>query len=277
MRFTATPSLSLYYELHGEGPPLLLLHGFTGGLANWAPVIARLQSGHRLITLDLPGHGRSDAPPDPAAYAMPAVSRHVAALLDHLGYEDVHLLGYSMGGRLALYLALHYPQRWRSLVLESASPGLATAAERHSRIAADNTLADFIEQHGIEAFVDRWEALPLFTSQEKLPDATQEAHRALRLQNSPQGLANSLRGMGAGAQPSLWQRLDELVLPTLLIAGSLDHKFVNIARQMAQHVTHAQLQIVPDAGHTVHLERPALYTQLLLNWLRETGNGSPTA
>lgn len=269
MRFTATPALTLYYELHGEGPPLLLLHGFTGGVPNWAPLIAKLRSSHHLIALDLPGHGRSAAPSAPAAYAMPIVAQHITALLDHLGHEDAHFLGYSMGGRLALYLALHHPQRCRSLILESASPGLATAAERHARIIADNALADFIEQQGIEAFVARWEALPLFASQQKLAPSIQETHRALRLQNRPQGLANSLRGMGAGAQTSLWERLDELVLPTLLIAGSLDHKFVNISRQMAQRMPHAQLQIVPDAGHTVHLERPALYARLLLDWLRE--------
>lgn len=269
MRFAATPTQSLYYEIHGDGPPLLLLHGFTGSVENWAPLVQSLRDAYRLIVIDLPGHGRSSVPSAPSDYAMPLVSRHIIALLEHLGYEDAHLLGYSMGGRLALYLALYYPHRWRSLILESASPGLASAAERQARVEADNALAEAIEREGIEAFVARWEKLPLFASQQQLPASIRDEHRALRLRNNPSGLANSLRGMGSGIQPPLWTRLAALTLPTLLITGALDHKFINIARQMLARIPHARLEIVPEAGHTVHLERPNLYTHLLENWLRE--------
>jgi 2-succinyl-6-hydroxy-2,4-cyclohexadiene-1-carboxylate synthase len=200
---------------------------------------------------------------------MPAVARDVRALLDHLGIARAHLLGYSMGGRLALYLALHESQRWHSLILESASPGLPTARERRARVEQDEALATFIEEQGIEQFVRRWEALPLFASQRSLPPAVRKAHRAARLRNRPAGLANSLRGMGTGRQPSLWGQLSALDLPTLLITGNLDQKFVTIARRMAACLPRARVEIVPHAGHTVHLERPQDYVDIVAGWLRQ--------
>lgn len=275
MFFTASPTHRYYYEQHGAGPPLLLLHGFTACTSNWSPLVEALAPKYTVITLDLPGHGRSTAPSDPAAYAMPAVARHINALLDHLHHPTPHLLGYSMGGRLALYMALHFPHRWRSLILESASPGLAQSSQREARVRQDEALAAFIEQQGIEAFVARWQALPLFATQKNLPPATQETHRALRLQNNPHGLANSLRGMGTGVQPSLWHQLPQLALPTLLIAGALDHKFVTIAGQMHRLLPDSQLVVVPHAGHTVHLEQSQAYAHLIGQWLQQIESGSP--
>lgn len=263
--------LAYHYVEAGHGPAVLLLHGFTGSSENWQPLQAALADGYRVIALDLPGHGQSEAPSNPARYRMAAVAADVGALLDHLQSGPAHLLGYSMGGRLALYLALTEPHRWRSLILESASPGLAAAAARAERRARDEALAAWIEAEGIEAFVDRWEALPLFASQRRLPDRVRRQHRAGRLRNRPEGLANSLRGMGTGVQPSLWAQLAKLSLPALLIAGALDEKFVGIARQMtgllAARPPHPRLEIVPEAGHTVHLERPAEYASLVRQWL----------
>lgn len=264
-----TEGLTYHYTLAGEGPTLLLLHGFTGSAENWAPLTTALSGSYRLLALDLPGHGRTEAPADPARYTMEAVARDVDALLDHLQASPAHLLGYSMGGRLALYLALHRPRRWTSLILESASPGLATAAEQAQRVAQDEALADFIEREGVPAFVDRWQALPLFASQKRLPQDVQQAHREARRRNRPRGLANSLRGMGTGVQPSLWPRLGELALPVLLITGELDEKFVGIAQQMAHELPNVSLEIAPRAGHTVHLERPNFYVDLLQHWLSE--------
>lgn len=264
-----TSNHTYHYRLAGDGPPLLLLHGFTGSSDNWAGLIDALRDDYRLIAPDLPGHGQTTErdPLPPQAYTMPAVTRDLVALLDHLNLQRAHLLGYSMGGRLALYLALQRPERWRSLIMESASPGLRTARARAERVAQDEALASFIERVGMEAFVDRWEALPLFASQKQLPSAARQAHRAARLRNRPDGLARSLRRMGTGAQPSLWERLPQLALPALLIAGALDHKFVVIAHQMAAVMAQAQPAIVPHAGHTVHLEQPAAYAQQLGRWL----------
>lgn len=264
-----TPHLTYHYTDTNPTatPALLLLHGFTGSATSWSNLLQALSPAIRLIALDLPGHGQTDAPTDPALYTMPAVARDIHALLDHLHIDRAHLLGYSMGGRLALYLALQRPDRWHSLILESASPGLRTAAERQERIARDEALADFIERQGIEAFVNRWQSLPLFATQQQLPPATQDAHRAARLRNRPHGLANSLRGMGTGVQPSLWQQPGGLVMPVLLMAGALDTKFAGIGQQMYDLMPDARLEVVPDAGHTLHLEAPEWFQAQVLEFL----------
>jgi 2-succinyl-6-hydroxy-2,4-cyclohexadiene-1-carboxylate synthase len=251
----------------GHGPPLLLLHGFTGSSESWGAVLPALAERFRVLALELPGHGQTGAPSDPARYAMDAVAADIAALLPALAVSRVHLLGYSMGGRLALYFARHYLQLVASLTLESASPGLATAAERFERTAADNALAGWIEAHSLSEFVARWAALPLFDSQRRLPADVRERQRKQRLGNSPQGLANSLRGMGTGRQPSLWSQLAQVGTPTLLLAGELDLKFRAINEQMAAVMPDAQLTIVAEAGHTIHLEQPEAFTARVLRFL----------
>lgn len=263
----AAQTLTYHYRVADGNDTLLLLHGFTGSAQNWSWLETSIAGKQGIVAIDLPGHGLSDAPSDPSSYAMPTVARDVVALLDHQDLERAHLLGYSMGGRLALYLALHYPDRWRSLVLESASPGLASRRERAARVAQDEALANFIEEQGIEAFVGYWENLPLFASQRRLPPAVREAHRAARLRNRTEGLSNSLRGMGTGVQPSLWPRLQQIAMPTLLIVGGMDEKFVSIARQMGALMPEVDLQIIPDAGHTVHLEQPEQFAALITAWL----------
>jgi 2-succinyl-6-hydroxy-2,4-cyclohexadiene-1-carboxylate synthase len=142
-------------------------------------------------------------------------------------------------------------------VLESASPGIDDAAERARRAASDAGLAGSIERGGVPAFVDAWEQLPLWASQRALPASARAALRAERLAQRAAGLANSLRGAGAGAEPSVLEQLSALAMPTLVVAGALDAKYVALAHQMAAAIPQAQLAIVPDAGHAVHLERPA--------------------
>lgn len=253
-----------YYEVAGSGPPLVLLHGFTGSVETWAAHTPALAHRYRTIAADLLGHGRTDAPPDPARYGMAAAAADLATLLQDLTTEPITLLGYSMGGRLALYFALTYPERVHTLILESASPGLAEVDARQARIVQDTALAGRIESEGIAAFVDYWEAIPLFASQRTLPAEVRNRLRQQRLRNRALGLANSLRGMGSGVQPSLWERLGDLSMPVQLIAGELDTKFVEINRGMAAQIPNASLTIIPNAGHTVHLEQPELFQTLVL-------------
>ncbi len=191
----------------------------------------------------------------------------LAALLDALDVERAAVLGYSMGGRVALQFALAAPERIAALVLESASPGIEDAGERAARVAADRTLADDIERDGLEAFVDRWEALPMWATQAALPDAVRQRLRAQRLRNSTSGLANSLRGMGAGAQEAVLGRLGELSMPVLLIAGEHDAKYRQLARDMRERIPDAQINIVEGAGHAVHLERPGAFAPLVKEFL----------
>jgi len=248
-------------------PPLLLLHGFTGSRHNWGATVQALAPVCTTLTVDLLGHGQTDAPADPARYSMAASAADLAALLAVVASGPVNLLGYSMGGRLALYFALTYPHLVNALILESASPGLATAAERAARQQSDDALAERIEREGIAPFVDYWEALPLFATQQRLPAAVRHRLHEQRLANQPLGLANSLRGMGTGMQPSLWEQLPALTMPTLVLAGALDTKFCAIAEQMAQALRNPTLAIVPDAGHTIHLEQPAIFQQRVAQFI----------
>jgi 2-succinyl-6-hydroxy-2,4-cyclohexadiene-1-carboxylate synthase len=252
--------LNYHVDATGDGEPLVLLHGFTGSSRNWRGVAARLATQFRCIAVDLPGHGQSAAPDDPDRYRMSQVSADLETLLDRLGARPAHWLGYSMGGRLALYAALRKPHLVRSLILESASPGLASAAERRRRREQDEKLAGRIEQDGIEAFVAEWEALPLFATQRRLPSPVQSDLRQQRLANTPKGLAGSLRGMGTGVQPSLWPELGDVQTGTLLLAGELDTKFVAVNRRMAERLPTARLTIIPGSGHTIHLEEPERFT-----------------
>lgn len=245
---------------HG-GVPLVLLHGFTGSSATWDGLTPTWAKERRVLALDLLGHGRSDAPADVTPYAMEACVAQVLAAATKLGVREADWLGYSLGGRVALALALAAPDRVRRLVLESASPGIAAPEERAKRRAADEALADRIAKEGMERFVDAWMDQPLFASLRRLGPAWWARERARRLGGSPVGLANSLRALGQGAQEPLWNRLAEIRAPTLLVSGSLDTKYAAIMDRMAAAMPHARRAVVPDAGHAVHLERPEAFLQ----------------
>jgi 2-succinyl-6-hydroxy-2,4-cyclohexadiene-1-carboxylate synthase len=243
---------------------LVLLHGFTGSALGWGHLLEDLAScGLRVIALDLHGHGLSDAPADPQRYALEHCRADLLAALQQLGVAagEAVLLGYSMGGRIALYCA--FSGFFRALILESASPGIADPDERARRRRSDEELAATIERDGVAAFVERWEQLPLFASQRQLPAGQRAALRAQRLSNRAHGLANSLRGAGTGVQPALHPWLPTLTIPVLLICGALDQKFCSIGREMERLLPRARLAIVPAAGHTVHLEQPALFVALV--------------
>jgi 2-succinyl-6-hydroxy-2,4-cyclohexadiene-1-carboxylate synthase len=263
--------IALNVECGGSGEPLVLLHGFMGSASTWADHRRAFDERYSTVAVDLPGHGLSDAPADPARYRMERLVADLAAVFDRCQLNSAHLLGYSMGGRVALHFAVAYPHRVRSLVLESASPGLADPAERRARIGSDEALAQRLERDGLAAFVEAWERLPLFASQERLPEPIRADLRAQRLHNSVPGLANTLRGLGTGVQSPLWDRLPDVQTPTLLIVGALEAKFAAINRDIANAMPCAQLVIVPDAGHSVHLEQPAIFDRLVLDHLTKQG------
>lgn len=204
------------------------------------------------MLLDLPGHGRNGGDVAPWRFTFDAVEAEITALARE---EPLDLVGYSMGGRMALAYAVRNPGRVGRLVLESASPGLDTVEARAARREADEALARRLEREGVEAFVDHWESLPLFESQRGLTAEARAVHRAGRLRNHPGSLAASLRGLGTGALPGYWGSLPDLRVPVLVLVGGLDRKFEEIGVRMAGLLPDARLVEVPDAGHTVHLER----------------------
>jgi 2-succinyl-6-hydroxy-2,4-cyclohexadiene-1-carboxylate synthase len=261
--------LRLHVALSGDGPPLVLLHGFTGSAETWAPLGSALGAAYTTIAVDLPGHGRSMAPDDPARYALGRFADDLARVLDALAIERVAVLGYSMGGRAALRFALRHPDRVAALVLESTSPGIADPVRRADRLASDLALADSIEREGIHAFVDRWERLPLWESRRAMPDAARVLLRAQREANQPAGLANSLRGAGAGADQPVLDRLSTIHTPALLIVGALDAPYVALGRLMERAFPTAHMTLVPEAGHAVHLEQPDAFVAAVKVFLRD--------
>jgi 2-succinyl-6-hydroxy-2,4-cyclohexadiene-1-carboxylate synthase len=238
----------------GVASTLLLLHGFTQTRQSWRRTIAALDGRYtRTVAPDLPGHGQLT---ERRPVSLAATLAYLAALVD-----GPHVLaGYSMGGRIALHAALARPRLVERLVLAGAGPGLAEETERAERRAADEALADRIEAIGVEAFAEEWAALPLWEGQ---PERVRAAAHADRLRNSPGGLAAALRGLGTGALPSLWDRLGELPMPVTLVAGERDAKFRAIAERMAERLPHADLVVVPGAGHAPQLERPELMAAAL--------------
>jgi 2-succinyl-6-hydroxy-2,4-cyclohexadiene-1-carboxylate synthase len=256
-----------HVEDHGTGPPLVLLHGFTGSSASWAPLSHDLARMHRVVAIDIIGHGASSAPEHASRYVFEQALRDLAEVTAQLGIARAAWLGYSMGGRLALGMAVDHPERVSSLILESATAGIQHEKERLQRAEADQELARRIEEVGIEMFVHEWERLPIWDSQRTLSVGVLQFQREIRLRNRAVGLANSLRGMGQGAQPSYWDRLDEIDVPVLLMAGTLDRKFVGIAGQMGVRIAGAELSVVPDAGHIVHLERPGEFLEVVREFL----------
>ena len=256
--------VELNIRRQGSGPALLLLHGFTGSGETWQPFD---WPGYETIAVDLPGHGESDKPASAQRYRMERCIEDLVALLDELGIERAAVLGYSMGGRVALHLVLHAPERLWALVIESASPGIESEAERAERRRSDGELADSIVRDGVAPFVDRWQAIPLFASQSRLPAHARERLRQQRLRNEPLGLANSLRGLGAGEQEPLYARLHEIATPALVLAGADDAKYRAIAERTAGALPNARLQIVPEAGHAVHLEQPQALSSAVREFL----------
>lgn len=225
----------------------ILLPGFGASAAHWDRVVAALD-GAPAVPLSL-----TDAdPPTPDG---------VAALLAARGGEQFVLVGYSMGGRAALHVALAMPERVRRLVLVSASAGIEDAAERAARRAADEALAAQIERNGIEWFVDRWGKVPLFAGDPQWvrDEVGRDERRA-----TPAALAACLRGLGPGAMTPMWDRLEELAMPVAILAGARDDTYVDHARRLAAAIEHSTLEVVPAAGHRLALQAPDAVARAVL-------------
>ncbi len=253
-----------------DAPVLVLLHGFTGSTATWAKFQAQWGDDLTTVAIDAMGHGKSSVPNDFNRYTMANGIADIVDVLDKLNIPHCFLLGYSMGGRMALHMALNALHRIQGLILESATAGIRTEEEKQARLQADEKWATLLEKQGIEAFVEHWEQLPLFATQRSLSVEIWEAQRERRLRNSTRGLAASLRGAGTAAQDNLWGQLPTLSVPTLLIAGELDTKFTGIAHEMHPLIPNSELVIVPDVGHAVHLEAPDTFATLVRRYIQTT-------
>ena len=262
---------ALHFEACGHGTALMLLHGYAGTSQSLGDLAYGLSDDHTTIRPDLPGHGRSaGAWRDDGRDFEHALSRLVATL-GCTGHASADWIGYSMGARLALGCAVRHPERVRSLVLIGGRAGIADAGERAARRAADAALADRIESGGVEAFVDAWLAQPMFATLRALGPAAIERQRQDRLGHDAAELAGSLRRLGPGAQTPLFDELPDVRVPVLLVVGALDAPFVAQARELARRLPDARLCEIPDAGHAVHVERPAAVLAAIRDFLRRDG------
>ncbi|RMH71563.1 MAG: alpha/beta fold hydrolase [Actinomyces sp.] len=255
--------VELAVDRRGTGPPVLVLHGFTGSAGAMAPLCDRLTRGHHLVVPDLAGHGRSSVPSSPGEGSVAALAAQVLSVLDVFSLEAAHLVGYSMGGRVALTVAAAAPHRLRSLVTIGATGGITDPARRAERRRADAARADRLLAEGIEAFVDAWMALPLFAGEARLGPGHLRRARERRLAQRVEGLVAALRWAGTGTMAPLDEALARVSVPATFVAGAEDTRFVAEAERLAARVAHGRAVAVPDAGHAAHLERPDLVAEVV--------------
>jgi len=269
MPHVTVDGLDFWAEVEGSGPPVVLLHGFTGSRTTWFDLVAVAAKEFTTIAIDHIGHGRTASPADVERYQMDRAADDLVAVVRQLGHERAAWVGYSLGGRTALQVACRYPEAVAALVTEGASVGLETEAERTARIVADENLAQLAERD-LEAFVDHWGSISLWDSQKETLSGPQRA--ALKQQRMAQrsiGLANSLRGMGTGSQTWLGDQIAQIDVPVLLTAGRLDTKYVQIAEEMASVIPDARVRIIEGSGHAAHLEQPQAFNAVVMEFLRE--------
>ncbi len=267
---------ALYFERRGRGEALMLLHGFTGSGRSLDPVARSMAHEFTTLAPDLPGHGRSIGGVVPRDYGFERCLERLVTTLACAGHSRAHWLGYSMGARLALGCAIRHPERVASLVLIGARAGIADDGERAARRDTDEALARRIETEGVEAFVDAWVSQPIFATQRRFGSAFLEAGRRERLANVASELAAGLRGLGPGSQPPLFDALERVEVPVLLVAGALDRPFVEQARELARRLPAAEVCEIEDAGHAVHLEQPVAFIAAALDFLRRAARRAPS-
>jgi 2-succinyl-6-hydroxy-2,4-cyclohexadiene-1-carboxylate synthase len=266
-QFIEVEGYRFHYTAIGDSsqPPLLFLHGFLGDWTDFGIAISSLSQVFYCIAIDLPGHGKTEVLGNDDSYLMASTAQGLIQFHQHLIQQPCGLIGYSMGGRLGLYLTLYFPQYFTKVILESASPGLKTETEKAVRRQYEDQVIQDLTQSSFAQFLEQWYRQPLFSTLRKHPEFS--AMFARRLHNNPFELAKSVQFLGTGHQPSLWKRLSDNQLPLLLLVGELDDKFVAINQEIAQRSPTTELAIVQGCGHTIHIENVATFCSLVSHFL----------
>ena len=257
-----------HYRFSGNSnkPLILFLHGFMGNSHEFDEIVNLLADDFNCLSIDLPGHGKTKVLNDDCytmAKTADALINLLDNLLDELKVKKCFLIGYSMGGRLALYLMLNFHQYFLKVILESASPGLLTEGEKVERKKRDEQIARklerSIENNQFRSFLDNWYKQSIFGNIKNHPQFDQMIKN--RLQNNLVELAKSLRLMGTGVQPSLWNHLQQNQIPLLLIVGEKDCKFIDLNKRMVEVNQFCELKIIKNAAHNIHLENTAAFLE----------------
>jgi 2-succinyl-6-hydroxy-2,4-cyclohexadiene-1-carboxylate synthase len=250
-----------HFNLIGDStlPPLLLLHGWMGSGEDYLEVIESLRSRYYCVAIDLPGHGKTEVVGGDLGYGFVNTAIGITQLLDDLKIDQCSIAGYSFGGRLALYLALEFPNRFNRVMLESTSPGLATEIDRQTRIIQDWQIIDRLETDNFDDFVRDWYRQPIFTGIENCSGFGELIQRRTET-NQPDNLIKSIEHAGLGMQPYLGDRLKIHTQPVSLIVGALDRKFVGINQKINWECLTTILKVVPNCSHNVHFQQPQVWS-----------------
>ncbi|GGG87577.1 2-succinyl-6-hydroxy-2,4-cyclohexadiene-1-carboxylate synthase [Staphylococcus pragensis] len=265
----------LHYNFHKSEKEtsqlLILLHGFISDSRTYSQHLLALLQEVNVLTIDLPGHGQDESSME-ETWDFPYLVKQLDEVLDQFKAYTLHLLGYSMGGRVALYYALHGHHVLKSLILESTSPGIDNEDDRLERQQIDAARGKVLDIAGLEIFVNDWEKLPLFYTQYDLDKEKRKAIREMRMSQDPHRLAKALRDYGTGHMPNLWKKVKDIQIPCFILAGELDEKFVKTAHAMADKMNDSPVHIFKEVGHTIHVEDETEFDTIVLGFLKEEQN-----
>ncbi|MBN2571667.1 MAG: 2-succinyl-6-hydroxy-2,4-cyclohexadiene-1-carboxylate synthase [Ignavibacteriales bacterium] len=251
---------------------VVFLHGFTGSADDWKYFVDNIKNKIFPIAIDLIGHGKTSHPIECKYYSMTQIVEQLNNIFKALNLNRIILVGYSMGGRVALSYTIKYPKKIVGLILESTTAGIEKKNDKIARVNSDNKLAEMITKKGIEYFVKYWITLPLFKTQKKLYKNEYLNLIGKTKSNSTIGLANSLRGFGTGKMPSYWTKLSEIKQNVLLVTGQKDEKFTEINKKMVKLIPKSNLTIIKNAGHNTHLEKPQMFLTLIKRFILSLQN-----
>lgn len=261
-----------FYQSKSSSKQLIvLLHGFISDGTTFDNHIDKLTEQTNVLVVDLPGHGEDGTSMD-IEWSFDFINQALNQVLFEYQQYQLYLFGYSMGGRVALYYALHGSIELAGLILESTSPGIQSEEDRIERQQVDAARTKVLEIAGLEIFVNDWERLPLFQSQYDLDKSVKKQIRDNRMSQNPHRLAKALRDYGTGHMPNLWPLLSQVDIPTYIMAGELDEKFVKIAQKLKDSIVNSRKTIVSDVGHTIHVEDSTEFDTIILGFLKEEQN-----
>ena len=255
------------FEVHQndeDKPFLVLLHGFMGSGESFKHLLPSLMEFCNPVTIDLLGHGNTEGAELHYRFSTKEQVTDLIKLISEQLHHPLHLYGYSMGGRLALQLAIHKPQLFRGLILESSTFGIEGETERQARQSLDAQWCDQI-MGNYKGFLEEWKKMPLFGNPIN-PELTKELHQ-VQVKQNPLWMSNSLESFGTGTMPCVRERLGELKMPVQLIAGEQDSKFIHINRLIEKEIEDCRLEVVPEAMHRVHLEQPEKVVEVIKKFI----------
>ena len=252
---------------YGNGTPVVYLHGFGGNGSDAEGWLHALSSPMNVISPDLPGHGETRIVQEDG-YDVPGCVDALSIAVKDLGCERFVLMGYSMGGRVALEWATRFPETLAALVTIGATPGLAVEKDRYSRREWDGEMAHRVRTLGNVAFLEQWLSLPILSTRERIPEPWKSRDLERRSRSEMEGWAKSLEQAGTGSMEPLWERLSRISVPALLVAGEEDQKYLELADKMAEKMDDVQLGVIQGAGHAAHLEAPDAFVKTLESFLK---------